>query len=111
MRRIYFIIIIELKDQDSIKKIRLQIIIKVVNDTVEYNNLVFTLLIFETYPRIINDDASNLFIIEKIKVIKIAMNEVVRLYIKKQTNDVLHQRNDLQIMRIYNILIDFLILI
>ena len=58
-------------------------IIKVVNDTIEYNGLVFTLLVFETYSRIINDDASSLFIIEKVKVIKITMNEIVKLYIKK----------------------------
>ena len=58
-------------------------IVKVVNDTVEYNDLVFTLLIFETYPRIINDNASNLFIIERGKIIKIIMNEVVKLYIKR----------------------------
>ena len=58
-------------------------IIKTVNDTVEYNNLVSTLLIFETYSRIINDDALSLFIIEKIKIIKIAMNEIIELYIKK----------------------------
>ena len=94
MKRTYFIIIVELKDQDFIKKIRLQIIIKTVNDTAEYNNLVSTLLIFETYLHIINDNASNLFIIEKIKIIKITMNEVIRLYIKKQIINVLHQRND-----------------
>ena len=57
--------------------------IKVVNDTAEYNNLVSTLLVFETYPRIINDDISSLFIIEKTKIIKIAMNEIIKLHIKK----------------------------
>ena len=58
-------------------------IIKVVNDTIEYNNLVFTLLIFETYSHITNNDALNLFIIKKVKIIKIAMNEIIKLYIKK----------------------------
>ena len=58
-------------------------IIKVINDTVEYNNLVFILLVFETYFRIINDDALNLFIIKKVKIIKIAINEIIKLYIKK----------------------------
>ena len=58
-------------------------IIKVINDTIEYNNLVFTLLIFETYFHIINDDVSSLFIIEKVKVIKITINEIVKLYVKK----------------------------
>ena len=105
------IIIIELKNQNIIKEIRLQIIIKTVNDTIEYNNLVFTLLIFETYSRIINNDISNLFIIEKVKIINIIMNEIVKLHIKKQINNVLYQRNDPQIIRIYNILINFSILI
>ena len=58
-------------------------IIKIINDTIEYNNLVSTLLVFETYFHIINNDVSSLFIIEKIKVIKITMNEVVKLYVKK----------------------------
>ena len=83
MRRAYFIIIVELKDQDFIKEIRLQMTVKVVNDTTEYNDLVFTLLVFGTYPRIINNDASSLFIIERIKIIKITMNEVIRLHIKR----------------------------
>ena len=83
-----------MKNQDIIKEIRLQMTVKVVNDTTEYNDLIFTLLIFETYSRIINDDASSLFIIEKVKIIKIAMNEIVKLYIKKQTNNGLYQRND-----------------
>ena len=85
--------------------------VKAVNDTIGYNDLVFTLLVFETYPRIINDDASNLSIIERAKIIKIIINEVVKLYAKRQINDVLRQRNDSQIMRIYKTLIDSLILI
>ena len=85
--------------------------IKIVNDIVEYNNLVFTLLVFETYFHIINNDILNLFIIERNKVIKITMNEVVKLYVKRQTNDVLYQRNDPQIMKIHKTSIDSLILI
>ena len=86
-------------------------VIKVVNDTTEYNSLVSTLLVFETYPHIINNDISNLFIIEKGKIIKITMNEIVKLYAKRQINDVLHQRNGSQIMRIYDTSIDFSMLI
>ena len=58
-------------------------IIKIVNDTIEYNNLVFILLVFETYSHIINNDASILFIIEKVKIIKITINEIVKFYIKR----------------------------
>ena len=86
-------------------------IVKVVNDTIEYNDLVFTLLIFETYFCIINDDVLSLFIIERVKIIKIAMNEIIKLYIKKQTNNALYQRNNSQTMKIYNTLIDSSILI
>ena len=58
-------------------------IVKTVNDTIKYNNLVFILLIFETYIHIINDDALNLFIIKRIKIINIAINKVAKLYIKR----------------------------
>ena len=85
--------------------------VKIVNDTTEYNDLVFTLLVFGTYFRIINNDASSLFIIERDKTIKIIINEVVKLHIRRQINNVLHQRNDSQIMKIYDSSIDFLILI
>ena len=86
-------------------------IIKVVNDTAEYNNLVSTLLIFETYSRIINDDTFNLFTIERAKTIKITMNEIIKIHTKRQTNNVLYQRNDSQTMRIHETSIDFSILI
>ena len=85
--------------------------VKAVNDTAEYNNLVSTLLVFETYSRITNDDALSLFIIERIKVIKIVMNEIIKLHIKKQTINVLYQRNGPQIMKIHNISFDSSILI
>ena len=86
-------------------------IIKIVNDTTEYNDLVFTLLVFETYFRIINNDISSLFIIERAKVIKITINEVVKLYVIRQTNDVLYQRNDFQIIKMHDTSIGFSMLI
>ena len=111
LKRVYLIIITKLKDQDFIKEIRLQMIIKAVNDTIEYNDLVLTLLVFGTYPHIINDDALSLSITEKTKIIKITMNEVVKLHTKRQTNDILHQRNGPQITRIHKTSIDFSILV
>ena len=64
--------------------------VKAVNDTAGYNGLVPTLLIFGTYPRIINDDAPSLSTIERAKIIKITMNEVAKIHARRQTNDVLH---------------------
>ena len=86
-------------------------VIKAVNDTIEYNDLVSTLLIFGTYSRIINDDAFNLFIIERAKVIKIAINEVAKIHVRRQINDVLYQRNGSQTMKIHEISIGSPILI
>ena len=86
-------------------------IIKIVNDTIEYNNLVFILLIFETYLHIINDNTFNLSITEKTKIIKITINKVIKLHAIRQINDVLYQRNNSQIMKIHKISIDSPILI
>lgn len=77
-------------------------IIKIINDTAEYNGLVPTLLVFKTFPRITNDDISTLFIIKRAKIIKMTMNKITKLHAKRQVNDTLYQRNDPQIMRIHD---------
>ena len=83
LRRIYEIIIEELKNQVVIKDIRLQIIVKSINNTAEYNNLIFTLLVFDIFPRIINEDALILLIIERAKIINSVIIEVAKLYITR----------------------------
>ena len=83
LRRAYLIITAELKNQIIIKEIRLQITVKVVNNIIEYNNLILILLVFETFPRIINEDDFILSIIERAKIIKKAIIEIERLYIAR----------------------------
>ena len=80
LRYAYEIIIEELKNQVVVKDIYLQITIKAINNIVEYNNLIFTLLVFDIFLRIISDNAFTLSIIERVKVINSAMIKVIKLY-------------------------------
>ena len=65
-------------------------IIKIINDIIEYNDLISILLIFEIFLRIINNDIFTLFIIKKIKIIKIIINEIIKLHVKRQINNILY---------------------
>ena len=82
----------ELKQAVS-KEIRLQMAVKAVNDTAGYNGLVPTLLVFDTFPRITNEDVPTLSTIKRAKAINSAMTEVAKLHAKRQVSDALHQRN------------------
>ena len=53
------------------------------NNIVEYNNLVLTLLVFNIFLRIINEDVLILFIIKRIKVINLAISEIIKLYAER----------------------------
>ena len=80
LRRAYEIIIEELKNQAVAKNIRLQIIVKAINNTAKYDNLIFTLLVFDIFPRIINENTLTLSTIKRVKIINLAMTEVAKLY-------------------------------
>ena len=77
------IIITKLENQNIEKKIRLQIIIKLINDIIKYNDLILILLIFEIFFYIINDDISTLSIIERAKVINIIIIKIIKLHAKR----------------------------
>ena len=83
LRRAYKIIIEELKNQVVVKDIRLQMTVKAINNIAEYNNLIPTLLVFDIFPRIINEDALILSIIERVKTINSIIIEVAKLYITR----------------------------
>ena len=103
LRRAYEIITEELKNQAVIKEIRLQMAVKAINNIAGYNGLIPTLLVFDTFPRITNDDTLTLSTIERAKVINSAMTEVAKLHAKRQVSDALYQRNGSQTMRMHDI--------
>ena len=42
-----------------------------------------TLLVFKTFPYIINNDILTLFIIDRVKVINIVIIEIIKLHVKR----------------------------
>jgi hypothetical protein len=61
IRRAYFIVTIKLRDIN--KGIALQMSFKAINDFIGPNSLVFTLLVYRAYPRIIESDPLSLIVL------------------------------------------------
>ena len=55
---------------------------KVINNSAGPNSLIFTLLVFGAYPRIIKSDAPNLIVIKQAAALKKAMEKVKKLRVK-----------------------------
>ncbi|TAQ83313.1 hypothetical protein B7494_g8363 [Chlorociboria aeruginascens] len=81
IRRAYQIISKELPDFD--KDIALQIAFKAINDIAGPNGLVFMLLVFGAYPRILQLDAPALIIAQRFAATKKAINEIRNLQNKE----------------------------
>jgi hypothetical protein len=74
LRRIYSIIVIEISEIDL--ELILQMTFKIINDSVELNDLISTLLIFEVYFRMIEMNVSFFTITQRVIVMKKIMKEV-----------------------------------
>ena len=57
--------------------------IKAINDSARLNGIVFILLIFRVYLRIISKDALSPSIIKRVKIIRVATKKVHRFYIER----------------------------
>ena len=87
LRRAYEIIIkkhLKLFDANQ-----LQIAIKAINDTIESNGLIPTLLIFRAYLRITELNLSNPIIKQKATIIKKVMKEIRKIQAIRKVNKVL----------------------
>ncbi|KAI0996760.1 hypothetical protein K3495_g11422 [Podosphaera aphanis] len=102
LRRAFEIISDELKDIPTSKDIKLQMAVKSVNDSVGPNGLIPTLLVFGAFPRLSQNNAPSLSIIQRATAIKAAMNELSKLKATRQIKDALHQRNGPQISQIHD---------
>ena len=58
-------------------------IIKAINNIVEYNDIILILLVFEIFSRITNNDVLTLSTIKRVKAIIIIIIEVIKLYAKR----------------------------
>ncbi len=68
LRRVYSIITIELSEIDS--ELALQMTFKVINDSIELNDLISSLLVFETYLQMIEMNVSSSTITQRIIVMR-----------------------------------------
>ncbi len=108
LRRIYSIIIVEMLIINL--EFILQMSFKTLNDLIKLDDLVPTLLMFETYLRMIELDASSSTIIQRVIVIKKTMNKIKRLITIRRVNDALNIRNESIITSIHDLSVNFSIL-
>jgi hypothetical protein len=92
LRRVYSIIIVEISNINL--ELTLQMTFKTINDSIDLNELVSTLLIFNVYSRMIESDVSSLIITQRAVVIRKVMNEIKKSLASCQVNDALNTRNE-----------------
>jgi hypothetical protein len=108
-RRIYAIIIAKIFEIDS--NSILQISFKAFNDSTNLNDLIFTLLAFDVYFRMIEINVSSSTILHRSIFMRKIMNEVRKLIITRQLNNALNIRNDLFSILIHNLSLNLNILV
>jgi hypothetical protein len=107
-RRMYAIITTEISNINL--EITLQMTFKILNDSIEFDDLILTLLIFEAYFRMIEMNASSSTITQRAIAMKKTMKEVQKFIAIRQMNDALNTRND-SILLIHNLSLNSSILI
>jgi hypothetical protein len=107
LRRAYSIISIEISKIDS--ELALQMTFKIINDSIELNDLISTLLVFKVYFRMIEMNVSSSTITQRAIAMKKTMNEVRKLHAIRQINDALNTKNDL-ISLIHDLSLNFSVL-
>jgi hypothetical protein len=109
LRRVYVIIVFEILDIDS--NSTLQMIFKTLNDSTDLNDLVFILLVFDAYLRMIEMNASFSTITQRSIAMRKAMKEVRKTIASRQMNDVLNMRNDSSTTLIHDLSLNSLVLV
>jgi hypothetical protein len=109
LRRVYSIIATEISEIDS--ELTLQMTFKTINDSIELNDLISTLLVFEVYSRMMKMNVSSSIIIQRAIVMKKIMNEIRKFNAIRQMNDALNTRNESSINFIHDLSLNSLILI
>jgi hypothetical protein len=109
LRRMYAIITTEISNIDF--EIILQMTFKIINDSIEFDELVFILLVFEAYLRMIEMNALSLTITQRAIAMRKAMKEVQKFIAIRQMNDALNIRNDFIIILIHELSLNSFVLV
>ena len=108
-RKIYLIIISEIFDIDSNQN--LQMIFKTINDSIESHDLMSTLLIFDAYSRMNESDAFVSNITQRFIAMKKAMNEIRKLNVNRQINDVINMKNEFSTIHFHDLFLNAPVLV
>jgi hypothetical protein len=108
LRRMYAIITTEISSIDL--EIALQMTFKVINDWIEFDELIFISLVFDVYVRMIKMNAWSFSITQRAITMKRIMKEMRKVNAIRQMNDALYTRNDSNLL-IYNLSLNSLVLI
>jgi hypothetical protein len=92
-----------IENLDVSKKIVLQMIVKAINDTVDSDDLMLILLIFETYSRMHVMNLSTSSITQRAMIIEKAMIEIRKFRAERQIVDALNTRNDSIVISIHDL--------
>jgi hypothetical protein len=101
----------DLDETDMIKKITLQMTVKTINDTVDSDELILTLLVFDAYSRMHVMSSSISSINQRAMTIEKVMTEVRKFRAERQVADALHTRNDLIVISIHDLSLNSNVLI
>jgi hypothetical protein len=93
------------------KEIILQMIVKTINDTVDLDELMLTLLIFDVYSRMHVMNSSISSINQRTMTIEKAMIEMKKFRAERQVADVLNFRNESIVISIHDLSINSDVLI
>jgi hypothetical protein len=94
LRQAYKIISEEFRSTNTSNKIKLQIIIKTINDSIGPDNIIFILLVFRAYLRITNNSLLSPTTIKRTKTIRKASNKIRKFYAKRYIKNALRIRNN-----------------
>jgi hypothetical protein len=78
-------------------------IVKAINDTIDFDELMFTLLMFETYSRMHVMNLSISSITQRTIAIEKAMIEIRKFRVERQIVDALNIRNDSIVISIHDL--------
>ena len=99
-RRIYTIIITKISNIDF--EITLQMTFKIINDSIDFNELMFTLFVFDVYFRMIELNAFFFILTQRAAAMRKIMNEIKRFIVSRQMNDVFNTRNEFSTIAIHD---------
>ncbi|KAI1005361.1 hypothetical protein K3495_g2858 [Podosphaera aphanis] len=103
LRRVFYVIKEELKNQHLDASAILQMAVKANNHTAGPNDITPTVLVFRTYPKISEVHASNISVIQRVNTIRKASAKIIKLRAEKKVRNALNQRNGPEITPIHNV--------